>query len=51
MAYVLARLMAQSAEEEAFLTGLAEAPLRNWNGIEVGRLQPASSLRAAFADR
>lgn len=51
MAYALARLMAQSAEEESFLMGLAEAPLHNWNGIEVGRLQPASSLRAGFKDR
>jgi L-asparaginase II len=49
MAYALARLMAQSAEEEAFLMGLARAPLRNWNGIEVGRLQPSTSLHAAFS--
>lgn len=51
MAYALARLLAQSAEEESFLMGLAEAPLHNWNGIEVGQLQPASSLRAGFKDR
>ncbi len=28
------------------MRGLSDVPLKNWNGIEVGRLRPAAALRA-----
>lgn len=34
------------AAEATFVRGFSDAPLVNWNGIEVGRLRAASALRA-----
>lgn len=50
LAALLQRLFARSACSEAdavFLAALADQPLRNRRGIEVGRLQAAAALRAA----
>jgi L-asparaginase II len=47
MAALLRRLLAPEGAEAALLDGLADLPLRNWNGIEVGRLRAAPGLRAA----
>jgi L-asparaginase II len=34
------------ADDASFMRGLSDAPQRNWNGIEVGRLRAAEALRA-----
>ena len=47
MAALLARLLPLQGDEAAFVQGLADVPLVNWNGIEVGRLRASDSLRAA----
>lgn len=47
MAALLRRLLAPEGAEAELLDGLADLPLRNWNGIEVGRLRAAPGLRAA----
>jgi L-asparaginase II len=47
MAALLLRLLAPEGVEAELLDGLADLPLRNWNGIEVGRLRAAPGLRAA----
>ena len=48
---VMARLLAtllpaqgEDGEDAAFLAGLHDLPLRNWNGIEVGRLRASPAL-------
>ena len=41
---VLAQLLRDDAELSAKLANLAQPVLRNWNGIEVGALQPAFTL-------
>ncbi len=46
MAALLRRLLAPEGAEAELLEGLADLPLRNWNGIEVGRLRAAPGLRA-----
>lgn len=46
MAALLRRLLAPEGAEAELLDGLADLPLRNWNGIEVGRLRAAPGLRA-----
>ena len=43
-AALLRRLLAPSGDDAALLAGLAEPPLRNWNGLEVGRLRAAAPL-------
>ena len=48
MAAVLEALLPMDAAEQAFLRGFSDAPLVNWNGIEVGRLQATAGLRAAL---
>lgn len=48
MAAVLEALLPMDAAEQAFLRGFSDAPLVNWNGIEVGRLQASAGLRAAL---
>lgn len=47
MAALLARLLPLEGDEAGFVQGLADVPLVNWNGIEVGRLRAASTLRPA----
>ncbi len=41
MAGLIARLVDLSDDERRFVDGLADQPLVNWNGIEVGRLRAA----------
>lgn len=38
-----------TAEQATLLAGLVEPPMKNWNGIEVGRLRRAEALRSALA--
>lgn len=45
MAALLRRLLAPSGADAQLLDGLADLPLRNWNGLEVGRLRAAEALR------
>jgi L-asparaginase II len=45
MAAVIRRLVRLSESEQATVNGWVDAPLRNWNGIEVGRLRAAASLQ------
>ena len=35
-------------DERTFVQGISDAPLVNWNGITVGRLQAAAGLRGAL---
>jgi L-asparaginase II len=44
MAAVIRRLLPLEGEAAALLQSLADVPLRNWNGIEVGRLQAAEAV-------
>lgn len=46
MAAVIAALVRMDDGERAFVRGLADAPMRNWNGIEVGRIRAADTLGA-----
>jgi L-asparaginase II len=39
LAMLLRRLLACSEADAALLDGVADQPLRNWNGLEVGRLR------------
>ncbi len=43
MAAVIRRLLPLQGEAAALLQQLADLPLRNWNGIEVGRLQASAA--------
>jgi L-asparaginase II len=43
MAAVLQRLLAPGGAAGALLAELADLPLRNWNGIEVGRLRACTA--------
>jgi L-asparaginase II len=43
MADVLQRLLAPAGAASALLAELADQPLRNWNGIEVGRLRACAA--------
>ena len=45
VAAVLETLLAPEPEDLAFLRGVSDARLRNWNGIEVGRLRATEELR------
>jgi len=47
MAATLSRLLQLEGDTAALLDGLADTTLRNWNGIEVGRLAAVPALRAA----
>jgi L-asparaginase II len=44
MAAVLIRLMRLDGDARALLDGLAWPILRNWNGMEVGRLRPSENV-------
>jgi L-asparaginase II len=45
MAAVIESFVGLDEAEAAFMRGLSEATLRNWNGIEVGSLRATSALR------
>ncbi|KPF50511.1 asparaginase [beta proteobacterium AAP121] len=47
LAALLARLLPLQGDEAAFVQGLADVPLVNWNGIEVGRLRASAALMPA----
>ena len=47
MAALLARLLELPEADAAFVRGLADAKLVNWNGIEVGRLRAVPPALAA----
>jgi L-asparaginase II len=49
MAGVLAALLPLAGADAALVGEMADLPLRNWNGIEVGRLQAAPAVRALRA--
>ncbi len=44
MAAVIRRLLPLQGEADTLLQQLADVPLRNWNGIEVGRLQASAAV-------
>ena len=44
MAALLARLLPLQGDEATLVQGLADFPLVNWNGVEVGRLHAAEAL-------
>jgi L-asparaginase II len=48
MAHVLTALARHDDADEACLVGLRQVSLKNWNGIEVGALQPAEALLSAL---
>ena len=48
MAAVVGALVALDDAEAAFVGELADVVLKNWNGIEVGRLRAAQALTAAL---
>ena len=48
MAALIEKLLPLDGADAAFMHGLSHPVMRNWNGIEVGRLQPADPL-IAFA--
>lgn len=48
MAATLEALLRLGDDEAAFMRGCSEVRLRNWNGIEVGRLAASAGLRAAL---
>lgn len=45
MASLIERLLPLADDEAAFMRGFSDAPIVNWNGIEVGRLRAAAALR------
>jgi L-asparaginase II len=47
MAALVEALVTLDDGEAAFMRGLGNVPLRNWNGIEVGVLRASATLRAA----
>ncbi len=49
MAAVILGFVALDEDETGFMQALARVPLRNWNGIEVGALEPADALRGWVA--
>ena len=49
MAAVIEALLPLDEAERGFMRGFSDAPLVNWNGIEVGRLQASAGLRAALS--
>jgi L-asparaginase II len=45
MAAAIEAFVAPEGDDAAFVHGFSDAPLRNWNGIEVGRLRAGEALR------
>jgi len=48
LAAVVDALLRLDDDERTFVQGISDAPLVNWNGITVGRLQAAAGLRGAL---
>ncbi len=48
LAAVVQALLPLNDADLAFLQGISDAPLCNWNGTEVGRLQASAGLRSAL---
>lgn len=48
MAAVIEALLPLEGDDAALLASLSDAALRNWNGIEVGRLRATAALREAL---
>lgn len=48
MAAVLEARLPLDDADRGFLRGFSDAPQRNWNGLEVGRLQASELLRATL---
>jgi L-asparaginase II len=48
MAAVIEALVPLTGDEPTFMRGFSDAPLVNWNGIEVGRLLASGGLRQAL---
>jgi L-asparaginase II len=46
MAAVIERLLPLNDSDAGFMAGFSEVVMRNWNGIEVGRLRAAEGLQA-----
>lgn len=51
MAAVIEALVAMQDDERNFVRGLSDVTMKNWNGIEVGRLRAVPELRAALESR
>jgi hypothetical protein len=49
MAALIESLARLDDDERIFMRELSELTLRNWNGIEVGRLRAAEALRGVRA--
>ncbi len=49
MATVIEALLPLQGEDATLLAGLSDVQLKNWNGIEVGRLRATGALRRALA--
>ena len=45
MAAVIEALVKLDDDERAFMRGLSDLPLKNWNGIRVGDLRASAALR------
>ena len=45
MAAVIEQLLPLGDDEATFMRGFSDVTLKNWNGIEVGRLSAAQALR------
>ena len=45
MAALIEKLLPLSGDDAVFMRSFSDAPIVNWNGIEVGRLRAASTLR------
>ena len=51
MAAVIEAFVPLDAADAAFMRGFSDAAIRNWNGIEVGRLHAGEALRTGLAGR
>jgi L-asparaginase II len=49
LAAAVERLLPLADADRAFVHGLSDLTLKNWNGIEVGRLRATDALRRAVA--
>jgi hypothetical protein len=49
MASAIEALVSLDDAESAFMRGLSEPTLQNWNGIRVGGLRATDTLRTALA--
>jgi L-asparaginase II len=51
MAAVVETFVTLGEADAAFVRGFSDAAIRNWNGIEVGRLRASEALRKGLAGR